>query len=87
MTIQIGDKLPDATLTESTEFGEACPVSPKKVSVAEAVSGKKLKELRRQRHRLILDRDGAKCAFQNSRVAEKGEKMSSPSSLSAAVMR
>ena len=41
----------------------------------------------RQRHRLTLDRDGAKCAFQNSRVAEKGEKMSSPSSLSAAVMR
>ena len=40
--IQIGDTLPDATLTESTEFGEACPLSPKKVSVAEAAAGKKV---------------------------------------------
>lgn len=42
MTIQIGDRIPDATLTESTEFGEACPVSPTKISVAEAVKGKRI---------------------------------------------
>ena len=40
--INIGDKLPDATLQESTEFGEACPVSPKPVSVAQATAGKKV---------------------------------------------
>jgi peroxiredoxin len=40
--ISIGDKLPDATLTETTEFGEACPLSPKPVSVAEAAKGKRL---------------------------------------------
>ena len=40
--IKIGDKLPDATLHESTEFGEACPLSPKPVSVAEAARGKRL---------------------------------------------
>ncbi len=38
--IKIGDRIPEATLTESTEFGEACPVSPSKVSVAEATKGK-----------------------------------------------
>ena len=26
--IKIGDRIPDATLSESTEFGEACPASP-----------------------------------------------------------
>jgi peroxiredoxin len=40
--IQIGDALPDATLSESTEFGEACPINPAKVSVAEAAAGKKI---------------------------------------------
>jgi peroxiredoxin len=40
--IQIGDTIPDATLTESTEFGEACPISPKPVNVKEAARGKRV---------------------------------------------
>ena len=40
--IKIGDPIPDATLTESTEFGEACPIAPKKLSVAESIKGKKV---------------------------------------------
>src|SRR5689334_10885915 len=40
--IQIGDTLPDATLMETTEFGEACPLSPKPVSVAQAAKGKRI---------------------------------------------
>jgi peroxiredoxin len=40
--IKIGDRIPDATLTESTEFGEACPLAPAKVSVAEATKGKRI---------------------------------------------
>ncbi len=40
--IKIGDNLPDATLTESTEFGEACPVSPKPVNVLAAIKGKRV---------------------------------------------
>src|SRR4051794_1905139 len=40
MTIEIGAKIPDAKLFESTEFGEACPLAPKPVSVAEATKGK-----------------------------------------------
>ncbi len=42
MTIKIGERIPDATLTESTEFGDACPVAPHKVSVAEAAQGKRI---------------------------------------------
>jgi peroxiredoxin len=42
MTIKIGESLPDATLSESTTFGEFCPVSPEKVSVAAAVKGKRV---------------------------------------------
>jgi peroxiredoxin len=40
--IEVGQKLPDATLTESTEFGEACPVAPTKINVTEAVRGKRI---------------------------------------------
>src|SRR6185503_17293455 len=40
--IQPGDRIPDATLYESTLMGEACPVSPGKVSVAEATKGKRI---------------------------------------------
>ena len=40
--IKIGDRIPDATLTESTEFGEACPLKPANVSVAEATKGKRV---------------------------------------------
>jgi len=40
--IKIGDRIPDATLTESTEFGEACPISPQNVSVSEATAGKRI---------------------------------------------
>ena len=40
--IRPGDSLPDATLYETTEFGEACPLSPKPVQVAAAAAGKKI---------------------------------------------
>lgn len=40
--IKTGDHIPDATLTESTEFGEACPVAPQKHSAADLAKGKKV---------------------------------------------
>jgi peroxiredoxin len=40
--IKVGDKLPEATLYESTQFGEACPVSPNPISVSEAAQGKRV---------------------------------------------
>jgi peroxiredoxin len=40
--ISIGDKLPEATLMETTEFGEACPLSPKPVNTVEAAKGKRI---------------------------------------------
>ncbi len=40
--IEVGARIPDATLTESTEFGEACPVAPTAFSVAEALAGKRV---------------------------------------------
>jgi peroxiredoxin len=42
MPIAPETRLPDATLFESNEFGEACPVSPTKVSVTDAVRGKRI---------------------------------------------
>lgn len=40
--IKTGDRLPDATLSESTEFGEACPIAPAKVNTTEAAAGKRV---------------------------------------------
>lgn len=40
--IAIGDKVPDATLRESVQFGSACPISPSTVSVSEACAGKRI---------------------------------------------
>jgi peroxiredoxin len=42
MTIKIGHRLPEATLSESTSLGEFCPVAPGPVLVAEAVKGKRI---------------------------------------------
>lgn len=40
--INAGDKLPEATLYESTEFGEACPMAPKPVNAAAEAKGKRV---------------------------------------------
>ncbi len=40
--IDIGDTFPDATLTESLEFGDACPLPPTKHSAAAMVKGKRI---------------------------------------------
>ena len=40
--IKIGDRIPESTLHESTGFGEACPLSPKPVSVVEGTQGKRV---------------------------------------------
>jgi glutaredoxin/glutathione-dependent peroxiredoxin len=40
--INTGDKLPEATLMETTEFGDACPLSPKPVNTAQAAAGKRI---------------------------------------------
>jgi len=40
--IKPGDTFPDATLMESTEFGDACPVAPQPVKTAEALKGKRV---------------------------------------------
>jgi glutaredoxin/glutathione-dependent peroxiredoxin len=40
--IKIGDQLPDATLMETIEFGDACPLSPKPVQVASEIAGKRV---------------------------------------------
>ena len=40
--VKIGDRVPEATLYESTAFGEACPISPGPVSVTAASKGKKI---------------------------------------------
>lgn len=44
MTIQAGDRLPEGTLSESTEFDPAngCPLGPQPVSVSEQAKGKKV---------------------------------------------
>jgi peroxiredoxin len=40
--IQIGDSLPEATVTESIEFGDACPLPPQKLSTTELAKNKKI---------------------------------------------
>ncbi len=40
--IKVGDRVPEATLFESLEFGEACPVAPQPVDVAKSLAGKRV---------------------------------------------
>jgi peroxiredoxin len=40
--INIGDSLPEATLTETVEFGDACPLPPQKLNAAEMAKGKRI---------------------------------------------
>jgi len=44
MTIKVGDRLPEGTLTECTEFDPAngCPMNPQTLAVGELVKGKKI---------------------------------------------
>ena len=44
MAIQVGDRLPEGTLMESTQFDAAtgCPMGPQPVNVGEAAKGKKI---------------------------------------------
>jgi peroxiredoxin len=44
MTIQVGERLPEGTLNESTEFDPAtgCPMKPQAIAVADLVKGKKI---------------------------------------------
>lgn len=40
--IKVGDPIPNATLSESVEFGEACPLAPNPVDVHAATKGKRV---------------------------------------------
>lgn len=40
--IQVGERIPESTLYETVEFGEACPLNPQPVSVTAALEGKKV---------------------------------------------
>jgi peroxiredoxin len=40
--INPGDRLPDATLQESIEFGDFCPIAPTRLSAADAAKGKRI---------------------------------------------
>jgi peroxiredoxin len=40
--INVGDRIPEATLFETVEFGEACPLNPQPVAVADALKGKRV---------------------------------------------
>jgi peroxiredoxin len=40
--IQVGDRVPDATLYETIEFGDACPLNPQPVAVGKSLEGKKV---------------------------------------------
>jgi peroxiredoxin len=41
-SIEPGDALPDATLWETLDFGPACPLAPKGMSVAAAAKGRRI---------------------------------------------
>src|SRR5262249_14368733 len=42
LMIAVGESLPQATLMESTQFGEACPLAPSPVDVQAAAAGKRI---------------------------------------------